>query len=121
LPGKKSVWRRTDGSQIVGDVIALADEGKPDEEYEQVLVQMTKGGNTRKSKILVKPKSLQEIQAFARENIAMLPAEYRRADNPALYSVGISNDLKNLQRRTISEIKAKQARINKIVNVKRNI
>lgn len=121
LPGKKDVWRRTDGGQIIDDIIALTDEGKPDGEYEPVLVQIMKGGKTRRSKVLVKPKDLQDIQAFARGNIAMLPAEYRRVDNPALYPVGISDDLKNLQRRTISEIRAKQARVNEIVNVRRNI
>ena len=121
LPGRKDIWRRADDDQIVGDVIALADEGKPDGEYEPVLVQMTKGGKTRRSKILVEPRSLQNIQALARENIAMLPMEYRRVDNPASYPVGISDDLKNLQRRTISEIRARQAQIDEIVNVKSGI
>jgi len=107
LSGRKNVWRRTDNGQIAGDVIALADERKPDEEYEPVLVQMTRRGNTRKSKMLVKLRSPQEIQAFARENIAMLPAKFRRIENPVPYPVGISDDLKGLQRKMISEIRAK--------------
>ena len=107
LPGKKDVWRRMDGDQITGDVIALTDEGKPNEEYEPVLVQMMKGGKTRRSKMLVEPQSLQDIQAIARKNIAMLPAEYRRVDNPALYPVRISDDLNDLRKRTISEIRVK--------------
>jgi len=119
LPGRKDVWRRTDSVQIVGDIVALVDEGKPDGEYESVLVQMMKGGKTRRSKMLVKPRDLQEIQAFARENIAMLPAEFRRTDNPALYPVKISDDLKDLQRRTIAEIRVKQARTDKIVSIGR--
>ncbi|MEA1936827.1 MAG: nicotinate phosphoribosyltransferase [Patescibacteria group bacterium] len=108
LPGRKNVWRRMSGDQIDGDVIALVDEGKPDGEYEPVLVQMMKGGKTRKSKMFVKPKELQDIQVFARENIAMLLAEFRRAENPAPYPVRISDELKDLRRKTISEIKAKQ-------------
>ena len=120
LPGRKDVWRRADGGQIVGDVIALIDEGKPDGEYEPILVQMTKGGKTRRTRILVEPRSLQDIQAFARENIAMLPAEFRKADDPAPYPVKISDDLRGLQRRTISEIRARQTQINEIMNVGRS-
>ena len=121
LPGRKDAWRRADGGQIVGDVIALTDEGKPDREYEPILVQMIKGGKTRKSKMLIEPRSLQDIQAFARKNIAMLPVEYRRVDDPAPYPVRISDDLRNLQRRTISEIRARQAQVNEIMSIKRSV
>jgi len=120
LPGRKNIWRRTAGEQIVGDIIALDNEGKPNEKYEPVLVQMMKGGNTRRSKMLVKPGKLQDIQAFARENIAMLPKEFRRIENPALYPVRISDDLKNLQRKMISEIRARQAHVGEIVSAKRS-
>ncbi|MEA2098409.1 MAG: nicotinate phosphoribosyltransferase [Patescibacteria group bacterium] len=116
LPGEKTVWRKTDSGQISGDIITLASEGKPDGKYEPVLVQMMKGGKTRRSKMLVEPQSLQDIQVFARKNVATLPLEYRKADNPALYPVRISNNLKNLRRRTISEIRAKQAQIDEIVS-----
>jgi nicotinate phosphoribosyltransferase len=96
LPGKKDIWREMDGNEIVSDVIALADEGKPNGEYGPVLAQMTRGGKTRRSKILVKPQNLYDIQVFARENIAMLPAEFRRIKSPAPYPVRISDDLKDL-------------------------
>ena len=117
LPGIKNVWQGVGDDQIVGDIIALASEGKPDGEYEPVLVQMMKGGKTRKSKILAELQGLQDIQALARENVAMLPMEFRRMDNPALYPVKISNNLRDLRKRTISEIKAKQAQIDEIVMI----
>ena len=100
LPGKKNVWREVNNGQIIGDVIVLTDEGKPDGEYEPVLVQMIKGG-----KMFVKPQSLQDIQAFAKKNIAMLLAKYRRVENPVAYPVRISDDLRDLQKRTISRIR----------------
>ena len=115
LPDRKNTWRKVDGGQIIGDVIASDNEGKPDGEYEPVLVQVMRGGNTRRSKILIEPRDLQDIQAFARENIAMLPTKYRRIENPVPYPVRISDNLKDLQRKIISEIKAKQAQIDEIV------
>jgi len=117
LPGRKNVWRRTDGGQIAGDIIALDSERKLDGEYEPVLVQMMKGGKTRRSRMLVKPGDLREIQVFARKNIAMLPAEYRRIENPVLYPVRISDDLRDLQRKTISEIRARQVQVGEIVSI----
>lgn len=119
LPGRKDVWRKVNNDEIVGDIITVADEKKPGEEYEPVLVQMMKGGKTRRSKILVKPQNLYDIQTFARENVAMLPAGCRRIENPAPYPVRISDELKDLQRKTISEARARQIHVGKITSMER--
>ena len=38
--------------------------------------------------------SLQEIAAFRKQRLSLLPLEYKRFDNPHIYKVGISDALK---------------------------
>lgn len=117
LPAKKIVYRNIDGGKYVSDVIALEKETIPDGNYKPVLEQAMKGGKTRKSKIVYKEKSLSEVREFALNNVAMLPEEVRRIEKPAKYQVGVSDELRTLQKQMIERVKAENARLNDLVNL----
>lgn len=118
LPDQKQVWRAIDDqSRFSGaDAVALMDEQDivmmhhpfvPNQsfaldryELEPLLHPvMTKG------KIVYDPPSLPQTVQYARERLAMLPAEYKRFENPHRYKVGISNRLKALRDRLIDQHK----------------
>jgi nicotinate phosphoribosyltransferase len=50
-------------------------------------------------------KTVQEIAAFSKKQLAALPDEFKRFDNPHIYKVGISDQLKDERDRLIAEHK----------------
>lgn len=100
LPGKKNIWRGKQDGKFIGDVIALVEEKKPDRNFEPVLVRAI-----RKGKLLMAPRSLEDIQRFARENISMLPEKCVKVI-PDPYPVKISKKLRDLRQRLIEEAKS---------------
>ena len=118
LPHKKQVYRifNEDGQQIGADAIGLADEWHlnrmhhPVEPFKNLVIA------TLKQEALLKPvmqngkrnhpkKSIEEIANFSKQQLALLPDEYKRFDNPHIYKVGISDRLKEERDRLIAEHK----------------
>ncbi|MFZ2970806.1 MAG: nicotinate phosphoribosyltransferase [Minisyncoccia bacterium] len=99
LPGRKDVWRQKKGGVYLQDVIALTGDD-PGQGFKPVLRQMMKDGE-----MLVNPKKLSDIQKFARTNIATLPEEVRRNDNPLSYPVMLSEKLADLRKELIKNAK----------------
>ncbi len=110
LPDKKQVWRtiNKEGFFPGADLIGLDDE-KPvakmhhpfvnnksfvieAHETEPLLRQVMSGGRT-----VYDTPSLSQTASYARERLAMLPAEFKRFENPDIYKVGISGSLKALR------------------------
>ncbi len=89
LPGRKQVYRFTNGDgSFKKDVIALADEpaeGKP------LLVKVMENG-----KLTYKLPALEQIRAYAAENLSKLPSQYKALTNAPLYPVELSRKLQNL-------------------------
>jgi nicotinate phosphoribosyltransferase len=102
LPGRKQVYRvKNRIGFFEKDVIALADEKV---QGEPLLVKVMEGG-----KILQNLPSLNEIRAFAAENLSKLPVGYKALTNAPVYSVELSRNLQKLiktlrQKLTINEI-----------------
>lgn len=110
MPHRKQVFRVYDreGNFFGADSIALDEEEKvtqmhhPFEPWksmsleglkqEPLLKLFMKSGN-----IAVTPKSLSEIAAYSRQRLSLLPAEYKRFQNPHIYKVGMSTKLKELR------------------------
>jgi len=116
LPDKKQVWRAIDhkGLFLGADVVGLDDEGhiaemhhpfsphqsfaiEPNETEPLLHPVMIQG------KVVYNPPSLSQTAQYARERLAMLPAEYKRFENPHAYKVGISSRLKALRDRLIAQ------------------
>lgn len=118
LPDKKQVWRAVDDhSQFAGaDAVALMDEQDiarmhhpfvPHQSFaldryalEPLLNPVMAGG-----KIVYDPPALPQTVQYARARLAMLPAEYKRFENPHSYKVGISSRLKALRDHLIAQHK----------------
>jgi nicotinate phosphoribosyltransferase len=89
LPGRKQVYRFKDNKgNYVKDVVALADETM---KGEQLLVKVM-----AKGKLLYELPALSEIRETVSENLAKLPAKYKKLTNAPAYPVEQSNDLKKL-------------------------
>ena len=114
LPHQKQVFRIYDdaGNLIGADAIAMVDETKVDvmhhpyEPFKQLYVSPLNQEPLLKKvmengEILIKKRSLKEIADFSRERLEKLPLEYKRFDNPHIYKVGISSNLKNERDRLI--------------------
>ena len=121
LPAKKNVFRKIDEKMFVEDVIVLDGEDIPDGNYKRVLVQAMKGGKTRRSKVVYQERTLAEIREFALKNVAMLPEEIRRIENPKPYSVVVSDELRKLQRQMIKRVNAENTRLNDVVTLDRGV
>jgi nicotinate phosphoribosyltransferase len=110
LPGIKQVFRVLDGDgRFLGfDGVRLDSEAVPSMIYhpfdphkstaidrwkKQPLVQKVMEGGRR----LQPEPSLSEIAAYGRERLGLLPAEYRRFENPHTYKVGVSSTLLQLR------------------------
>jgi nicotinate phosphoribosyltransferase len=99
LPGRKQVYRFKDNKgNYVKDVVALADETM---EGESLLVKVMEKG-----KLLYELPALDEIRETVSENLAKLPAKYKKLINAPRYPVEQSKDLKKL----IKNLKAKLTR-----------
>jgi len=110
LPDIKQVWRAIDNETgFLGvDVIAIEGESeiiemhhpfvphqslniKPFETEPLLQLVMDQG------KVVYDPPSLSQTATYTRERLGMLPAEYKRFENPHTYKVGISSRLKALR------------------------
>lgn len=116
LPDKKQVWRAIDdqGQFLGADVIGLEDETEHTEMHHPFFPHQSTTIKTRviepllrpvmvEGKIVYDPPPLPQIAQYARERLQMLPAAYKRFENPHIYKVGISSRLKNLRDRLIEE------------------
>lgn len=110
LPGIKQVIRVMDknGNFFGADAIVLSGEEKTNtiyhpfeagisfniEHYNQErLLQKVMGNGKR----LLPVPSLQDIAGYAKKRLALLPAEYKRFENPHIYKVGINKKLMELR------------------------
>ena len=107
LPNKKQVFRmvNSEGDLIGADAICLRDESEvsriydprepiksmllKDLEKEEVLHWVMKDGKRTQAS-----RTLTEIAAYVKSNLKRLPSEYKRFNNPHIYKVGISKNLK---------------------------
>jgi nicotinate phosphoribosyltransferase len=110
LPGVKQVLRAVDekGGFIGADAIILADEPKPDVMYHPSEPDRSFSMAHFRSEPLLHPvmengkrlepaTDLKKIAAYATGRLALLPAEYKRFENPHTYKVGISSRLLDLR------------------------
>jgi len=114
LPDKKQVWRVIDreGVFLGAEVVGLDDERhiakmhhpfvphqsfviEPHETEPLLHTVMDRG------RIVYDPPSLSQTVQYTRERLEMLPSEYKRFENPHIYKVGISSNLKTLRDRLI--------------------
>ncbi len=118
LPHHKQVLRtyRPDGQFYGAEVIALFNETRVErmhhpfdetknmsiKEYkmEPLLHQVMKNG-----KRIIPPQTWREIKAYNQSQMEKLPSEYKRFDNPHLYKIGISSQLKSERDRLASTLR----------------
>jgi len=111
LPGVKQILRAFDENEMFlgADAIILSGEGERTEKMihpfdaekslelknykQQPLLQKVMSNGKRS---MPQP-SLNEIAAYAQKRLSLLPAEYKRFENPHLYKVGISEKLMELR------------------------
>ncbi|MGO4911460.1 nicotinate phosphoribosyltransferase [Leeuwenhoekiella sp. W20_SRS_FM14] len=118
LPYKKQVYRikNEEGILIGADAIAIADESHVNRMHHPVEPFKSLDIATLKQEAMLKPvmqngkrlhkiQSVQEIAAFSKTQLAGLPEEYKRFDNPHIYKVGISDRLKQERDNLIEEHK----------------
>ncbi|WP_119344617.1 nicotinate phosphoribosyltransferase [Facilibium subflavum] len=116
LPGLKQVYRLVDeNNQLFGaDVISLSDEKEmlqmhhPFESFKHMdikgvakaplLNQVVHQGD-----VLGPKQSLSQIAQYSYQRLAQLPEEYKRATNPHIYKVGISDQLKQIRDQLIHQ------------------
>lgn len=120
LPHRKQVFRTLshDGHFAGADVVALADETNIPVMYHPIehlsfldirkfrqvplLTEVMKNGKrTRPSP------DIESIKKFSAERRALLPAEYKRFENPHLYKVGLSKNLKDVRDKLVLSHKVK--------------
>ena len=108
LPSKKQVYRMLDDNGMFygADAIALFSEGHTDLmehpfdstksldlhsfKHEPMLEQVMKDG-----KKTVPSRTVTEIAAYSQARLKQLPNEYKRFQNPHIYKIGLSSQLKN--------------------------
>ena len=121
LPGKKQVYRlrKDDGKFYGGDAVALAEE---DKEEIQVMhhpsdpIQSLRLNRFDKEPLLHKviengdritaPKKTSEIAEYSRKRLNKLPEEFKRFENPHVYKIGLSENLKETRDRLVDRMKA---------------
>lgn len=108
LPYKKQVFRilDTQGSFLGADVVTLIEEQDatimhhpfdplksfPIKQYpkEPLLHKVMERG-----KRIIEPRKIHDIALYSQSRLALLPEEYKRFNNPHIYKVGISSQLKD--------------------------
>jgi nicotinate phosphoribosyltransferase len=101
LPGIKEVWHEYgEDGKLVGSKIMLADEEKPEGDYDKVLIDMMKSG-----KMLYDVRKLSAIREFSLQHVAKLKDEHRRIKNPEPIPVVISDKLLRLRKALIEKAK----------------
>jgi len=121
LPGIKQVMRVMDenGQFFGADAVVLSEEEKTSTIYhpfeagtsfnikhfnQEFLLQKVMENGKR---LLPEP-SLHDITGYAKKRLALLPAEYRRFENPHIYKVGISKKLMELRNNLAGQHKTAQ-------------
>jgi len=118
LPHKKQVYRiLTEDNVLIGaDAIGLSQEAHisvmhhPVEPFKNLNIDDLKQQAMlqpvmQQGKRVYPEKTVQEIAAFSKKQLAALPDEFKRFDNPHIYKVGISDQLKDERDRLIAEHK----------------
>ncbi len=117
LPHRKQVFRVLDDGHFLGaDVVGLNDEQDidimyhPFEPYKSLFI--ARYGKEpllhkvmERGRILNGPTTVEQIAEFCRQRLELLPAEYKRFDNPHIYKVGISERLRDMRDRLIVQHK----------------
>lgn len=106
LPGRKQVYRYYDAEgQLAGaDAVSLAQESAPRQMHHPFEAGKQRSLAQHRSKALLEPVmengrritspvSVREISQRRRENLAHLPPEYHRFENPHEYKIGLSPEL----------------------------
>jgi nicotinate phosphoribosyltransferase len=118
LPGVKKVMRVIDKNEMFfgADVVVLDEEQNADVMFhpfepgktlsiencgQQLLLQKI----MNKGKITGAQSSIHDIADYAQKRLTLLPAEYKRFENPHIYKVGISEKLMNLRSDLSDELK----------------
>ena len=118
LPHKKQVFRMfTEEGHLVGaDAVALEEEWHLNRMHHPVEPFKNLTLASLKQKPMLQPvmtdgkrtypeKSLEEITVFSKKQVDALPEEYKRFDNPHIYKVGISTQLKQERDKLIEQHK----------------
>ncbi|MAO44940.1 MULTISPECIES: nicotinate phosphoribosyltransferase [Leeuwenhoekiella] len=118
LPHKKQVYRiLTEDNVLIGaDAIGLSQEAHisvmhhPVEPFKNLNIDDLKQQAMlqpvmQEGKRVYPEKTVQEVAAFSKKQLAALPDEFKRFDNPHIYKVGISDQLKDERDRLIAEHK----------------
>ena len=118
LPHKKQVLRvyNGQGNFLGSDAIVMAEEADlvtMHHPFDPLKSQSLVGFHKEplltkvmgKGKRLESPKSLKDISKYSGERLALLPAEFKRFENPHIYKVGISDQLKNERDQLIEKFK----------------
>lgn len=118
LPYKKQVYRMWDknGMFYGADAVAQVTEDHVEEmvhpfdstkslkldrfEHEPLLTKVMDDG-----KKVNKPRSVSEIAAYAQTRLAKLPDEYKRFQNPHIYKIGLSTQLREERNRLVKKHK----------------
>ncbi|MBI5885505.1 MAG: nicotinate phosphoribosyltransferase [Deltaproteobacteria bacterium] len=118
LPDKKQVWRAIDdkGLFLGADVVGLEDERTIAVMHHPFLPRQSFAIGPYKiepllhmvmaqGKIVYNPPSLFQTARYSRERLDMLPAEYKRFENPHIYKVGLSSRLNALRDSLVAQHK----------------
>lgn len=108
LPHKKQVYRifDKDGNFLGADVIALLEEENvtimhhPFEPLKSFAINNNKKEPLlhlvmEDGKRILEPQKLEDIAQYSQNRLTLLPEEYKRFNNPHIYKVGLSTQLKN--------------------------
>jgi nicotinate phosphoribosyltransferase len=93
-PGRKQIFRRYEGTSIVGDRLALSIEGSHDDERPLLQRVMSQG-----QRLALSP-SLDEIAQKTTVAVSQLPLSIRQLENPQPFPITLSHGLKNLTEST---------------------
>jgi nicotinate phosphoribosyltransferase len=100
LVGKKQVHRIFRDSKMVMDTIALRNEQIQGEGLlEEVM---------RKGRRVKEPESLQSMRARFQQDFSALAEDHKKLENPSLYTVEISPELKTFQEKAVHEVIQKE-------------
>lgn len=116
LPGKKQVHRlfSKDGYLMGADAISLWNEDVPAKIFHPHEAHKTMDCTGIDSEPILKPvmkngesinriDSITQIKSYAAQKLSMLPAEYKRFENPHVYKVGISAGITTMRDELLSK------------------
>lgn len=116
LPHKKQVFRilENNGTYSGAEAVAMADETDVDIIYHPLYPSKTMFTGNRKKEILLHKvmeggrrltdsQSLQQISAYSKSRLDLLPEEFKRFNNPHGYKVGLSEKLRDERDRLVEE------------------